>query len=332
MSTRKPIFFTSDNHLGHAKSIEFTNRPFQHVKDMKDSMIRRFNSVVPENGLTYFLGDIGLVNSIGIKDFVDKLNGDKILILGNHDKAYNSMYSAGFTAVMDSFQLTIAKERVTFSHCPLQGVYREDMTRFDKAVGTYYHKDYKHDKFSFRDEGQFHIHGHLHSKKGIPSSAVKLSRQWDIGVDGNKYQPVSISQIESWIAFTKKRMNTWMAINRRYEINWFGEVRNLSIDGGTEVRPQLCQKTGRLMVEIDYELKYVDMLVYWSFSDKTQSCGTICHRDGVMLNNALENLKLVDTQYCNYCREETVTKKGDCVKCGFSKTHKIEENNNETKS
>ncbi len=57
------------------------------------------------------------------------------------------------------------------------------------------------DKYSFPDFGQFHLHGHIHSR-GIKVNGKKIidGRQMDVGVPANKYLPVRLAQIESWIA------------------------------------------------------------------------------------------------------------------------------------
>ena len=60
MKNRKPIFFTSDWHIGHANSIVFDNRPFKDLDDMHRFFIKNYNAQVPEWGLCYFLGDIGV--------------------------------------------------------------------------------------------------------------------------------------------------------------------------------------------------------------------------------------------------------------------------------
>lgn len=168
---------------------------------MHEVIRNNFNATVPENGTTYILGDVGMMRSSEfIRDFVNSLNGTKILVLGNHDGSANKMHSLGFDAVMLMSALWIANEYVTLSHCPKQGVFREDTTGMRGATpGENWHGEKKNRKYSVPDEGQFHLHGHLHLDK----KEVKLGKQWDIGVVGNSYTPVSISRIESWIALYK---------------------------------------------------------------------------------------------------------------------------------
>lgn len=201
---RKLIFFTSDLHIGHARSIELDARPFTDLDHMHRVLVNNFNATVPPGSVTYFLGDVGLCKGSTIADIIKQLNGTKVLILGNHDKAHNAMYNMGFDVVLNTATLYIAGERVTMSHCPLKGVWRENTESMKGAMpGAMWHGDHKNLKYTVADEGQYHLHGHIHSPNHGKSEKT-LGRQYDVGVPANKYRPISISEIESWIAKHKK--------------------------------------------------------------------------------------------------------------------------------
>lgn len=51
------IYFTSDLHLGHANSIEFTNRPFSNVDEMNETLVRNINDIVSKKDELWILGD-----------------------------------------------------------------------------------------------------------------------------------------------------------------------------------------------------------------------------------------------------------------------------------
>lgn len=197
---RRKLYFTSDWHIGHKNVLKFDQRPFQDLNHMHSVLVKNFNHLVPKHGITYFLGDMGLCSHGLLKKVIDQLNGTKILVRGNHDGNMNSMYNAGFDVVIDKAQITIGKNIVTMTHCPLVGVFREDTTNMHGASpGENWHKENKHkDRFSINDFGQFHLHGHIHAG---PANGKKVidGRQMDVGVPGNNYKPVSLSQIESWI-------------------------------------------------------------------------------------------------------------------------------------
>jgi calcineurin-like phosphoesterase family protein len=217
MSNRKSIHFTSDWHLGHANSLKFDERPFRDVDHMHRVLINNYNSQVPPDGVCYFLGDVGMLGTEAMAEIMAQLNGTKVLILGNHDKNYSSMYNAGFDVVLNAGVLYIAEERVTMTHCPLRGVFRERTEHIRSAyssrdlaeggpVDTNWHGEHKSGRYSVANEGQFHLHGHIHSAPCNDKPRTD-GRQFDVGVPANDYRPVAISQIESWIARVKN--GTW---------------------------------------------------------------------------------------------------------------------------
>lgn len=197
---RRGIFFTSDWHIGHKNSLQLDNRPFRDLDHMREVLVNNFNSTVGDDSITYFLGDVGLCSGDTIRNVINQLKGTKVLCLGNHDKAHEAMYKNGFDVVLNGAVLYVAGHRVTMSHCPLLGVYREDTTDMKGAQpNSNWHGEHKQFKYTMRDEGQFHLHGHIHSPNHGKSQRI-LGRQFDVGVPANNYRPVSISQIESWIA------------------------------------------------------------------------------------------------------------------------------------
>ena len=81
------IFFTGDLHFGHANVIAFDNRPFKTVEEMDAELIRRWNNKVGKGDLTYVLGDmIWKARNDDAPELIKSLNGQIILIKGNHDR------------------------------------------------------------------------------------------------------------------------------------------------------------------------------------------------------------------------------------------------------
>lgn len=84
-------FLVSDTHFGHAGVCRFTHpddatvklRPWDDPAEMDDEMVRRWNETVRPNDKVYHLGDV-VINRKALKT-LSRLNGDKVLIRGNHD-------------------------------------------------------------------------------------------------------------------------------------------------------------------------------------------------------------------------------------------------------
>lgn len=197
---RKKIYFTSDWHIGHSNVLKFDERPFASLEEMHVCLIKNFNRYVPKHGITYFLGDMGLCSNGLLQSVISQLNGTKVLVRGNHDGNFDSMYNVGFDVVTDKSQICIGKNIITMTHCPLVGIPREDITGMKGATeGENWHKETKHkNRFSINDFGQFHLHGHIHSRSGNNKETIQ-GKQMDVGAPAWDYKPVSISQVEAWI-------------------------------------------------------------------------------------------------------------------------------------
>lgn len=202
---RKKIFFTSDWHIGHSEVLDFDQRPFKDLEEMHAWLIRNYNATVPEDGICYFLGDMGLCSSGFMSDFMSKLNkSTKVLILGNHDRGMHSMYGNGFDVVLNAGIFYIGNNRISMAHCPLPGIFREDVTGMKGAKeGENWHGEHKNGMFTSRDlEVDFHLHGHIHSDGKVKPRST--DRQFDVCLRANKYKPVALGAIESWITLVRK--------------------------------------------------------------------------------------------------------------------------------
>lgn len=198
--SRKSIHFTSDWHIGHQNAITFDQRPFSSLDEMHEALIRNYNAQVPKDGICYFLGDIGLSSSEKAREVISRLNGIKACIRGNHDKGDDALYNIGFDIVLNNATIYIAGKRVTMSHCPLRGVFREDVSEMrNSKEGEMWHGESRHGPYSVTDEGQAHLHGHIHAGPAN-TKLVKDGRQFDVGAPGNNYRPVHKSAVEAWIA------------------------------------------------------------------------------------------------------------------------------------
>ena len=96
-------FFTSDWHLFHENIIKYCNRPIKNDAQMQQHMVYKHNEIVDKKDLVWNLGDITLLSAdyIGkIRRSVNKFNGEKHLVLGNHDKWRAVKYEdAGFSTI-----------------------------------------------------------------------------------------------------------------------------------------------------------------------------------------------------------------------------------------
>ena len=84
------VFLVSDTHFGHTGVCKFTRndgvtklRPYSTPEEMDEDMIAKWNAKVKPTDKVYHLGDV-VINRRALPTLA-RLNGDKVLIRGNHD-------------------------------------------------------------------------------------------------------------------------------------------------------------------------------------------------------------------------------------------------------
>ena len=79
-------YYVSDLHFGHKTVIYYGNRPYQTTEEMDEDLIARWNKKVGKFDTVYIVGDFTLKKEPSyINGILDRLNGEKVLITGNHD-------------------------------------------------------------------------------------------------------------------------------------------------------------------------------------------------------------------------------------------------------
>jgi calcineurin-like phosphoesterase family protein len=171
------FFFTGDEHYGHENIIRLCHRPFKDVKEMNETLIARFNQVVPdhESSLTIHLGDIfyKLLPAEAV-NILQSLHGRHVLILGNHDglveqTPYLKSLFWGVDKMHEMFDYS--GNRIVLCHYPLE---------------SWNHSLSKR---------SWHLHGHIHSK-----NENRRPQRLDVGVDGHDFRPWTMEEIRTEIA------------------------------------------------------------------------------------------------------------------------------------
>lgn len=156
------IWFTADTHFSHANIIRFCNRPFKNVEEMDEKLIANWNQCIKPNDEVYHLGDFSFSGE-PLK-IARRLNGNKMLILGNHDRIKN-LQKCGFGWIKDCYELRIDKKtKIWLSH--------------------YSHRAWRH---NYR--GVIHLYGHSHGQ------LEDYGKSTDIGVDCWDYKPVHLDVV-----------------------------------------------------------------------------------------------------------------------------------------
>jgi calcineurin-like phosphoesterase family protein len=81
-------FFTGDTHFAREAIIRHCARPFANAAEMDAAMIANYNSVVTPRDRVIHVGDFAFkCEPKRLRAIFSKLNGQKFLVIGNHDGA-----------------------------------------------------------------------------------------------------------------------------------------------------------------------------------------------------------------------------------------------------
>jgi calcineurin-like phosphoesterase family protein len=161
------VFLTSDTHFGHAGVCKFTRddgvtklRPWTDPAEMDEEMVRRWNDRVRPKDKVYHLGDV-VINRKALKTLA-RLNGDKVLIRGNHDIFPDTEYREYFRELRAYHVMN----GMILSHIP---IHTASLGRFG-----------------------VNIHGHLHANRVMMEPAGK----YGIPVVDTRYHCVCVEQTD----------------------------------------------------------------------------------------------------------------------------------------
>jgi calcineurin-like phosphoesterase family protein len=183
LSTKKQnVFFTSDTHFYHANIMRFCDRPFETVELMNEYMIKKWNEVVKPEDYIFHLGDFAWGGSALWNDLLDRLNGKKILIIGNHDrKNLRQGYMGKFLSVEFEMMINVNGQPIYLNHLPFLC----------------------YDGSSHRDILTWNLHGHVHTSLyhngGFDFERIRdysFPTQYDVGVDLNNFRPISFDELK----------------------------------------------------------------------------------------------------------------------------------------
>ena len=167
------VFLTSDTHFGHAGVCRFTEsdgvtkiRPWTDPDEMDKEMIKRWNDTVRPNDKVYHLGDV-VINRKSLST-LHRLNGDKVLIRGNHDIFRDDEYRRYFRELRAYHVMN----GMILSHIPLH----------EASLGRF----------------GVNIHGHLHSNRVKKARGIDATTGKTLYSDENdvRYHCVCVEQTD----------------------------------------------------------------------------------------------------------------------------------------
>ena len=167
------VFLVSDTHFGHAGVCRFTCddgvtkiRPWTDPNEMDEEMVKRWNETVKPNDKVYHLGDV-VINRKALA-IMRRLNGDKVLIKGNHDIFKLQDYLPHFRDIRGYHVMN----NMILSHVP---VHPDSFGRF-----------------------RANIHGHLHQRRVMCEVWGEMEvdpRYFNVSVEQTDFRPILFEEV-----------------------------------------------------------------------------------------------------------------------------------------
>lgn len=111
-------WFIADTHFNHRNVITYDGRPFRDVQHMEQEIVSRWNSNIRPDDTVYHLGDFAFGPVELQTSLLGKLNGNKILIRGNHDGSQARCEKAGWKFVCDGLLINLSGLAILLIHDP----------------------------------------------------------------------------------------------------------------------------------------------------------------------------------------------------------------------
>jgi calcineurin-like phosphoesterase family protein len=161
------IFFLSDTHFFHDNIIKCCNRPFESCVDQDETIIKNWNSVIKKGDLVYHLGDIAWGGDYSV---LKRMNGQKIIIKGNHDKTKN-------------LENAVENKYIETWHYQKGFMYKNDYI---------FMSHFPHLRWDRCSHDSYHAFGHSHGKLDIV-----FGRSMDVSIDCIDFTPIHIDDFRS---------------------------------------------------------------------------------------------------------------------------------------
>ena len=162
-------FYISDTHFGHENIMRLCNRPFKTAEEQDEVIINNWNNTVSKNDTVYILGDFCFRAGKDPEYYLEKLNGKKILINGNHDGVIMKnirKYSKYFEKIVPYLEINDDGSKIILCHYPMV------------EWNGYFHNS-------------LHFYGHIHNN--IENDAYKIMKNvknaYNVGADILDFSP-----------------------------------------------------------------------------------------------------------------------------------------------
>lgn len=176
--------YIADWHYDHKNCIKFDNRPFFSRSEMNQTLVDRWNSVVSDEDVVYVLGDMFWCGAEMAIQVLDKLNGAKILVKGNHDRVSGPEMASRFASIVDYLEIKDGDRDVVLCHYPIPC-------------------------FKNHFYGWYHLYGHVHIS--FESNMMEHLKQEMSALYDRPCQMFNVGAMMPWMDYTPRTLDEILA-------------------------------------------------------------------------------------------------------------------------
>lgn len=170
------IYYIGDTHFGDKRIMELAGRPYFSTTEMDNDMLRKWNLRIKDNDTVCILGDFAFSNESA--RIVERLQGKKLLLLGNHDEVLSLEILNKFDGVKTIDTINDNGRSVCLCHYPLLS--------YNRSV-----------------YGGYHVFGHIHNNPNDKAYFLQaqLTNSFNCGADVVGFMPRTLDEL---IVFKKE--------------------------------------------------------------------------------------------------------------------------------
>lgn len=196
-------WFTSDLHLGHARVrdlVPLRGESFSDLDHMNTELVRRWNERVLPDDVVYCLGDMVMGQREKTLPMLSRLNGRKLLVMGNHDYCWPHLWKTSQAEKAQRWKdayWPYFKGLFTEISMPLSDGTHVHMHHFPYLGDS--HAEDRYADHRPKDLGVPLLHGHVHDAWRTATTPAGTPMV-NVGVDVNGFAPVSEQEILSLLS------------------------------------------------------------------------------------------------------------------------------------
>jgi len=162
------IWMWADPHFSHHNILNFGDRPYPNIELMNECLIQNHNNYVKENDISIWVGDVSWGGVQKANELLDRCNGYKILVIGNHDFNHGKLRNYNFDEVHMLMSIPLWGTEFILTHYPMENL---------------------------PNEGYHNIYGHVHQMElNLPNSTCVSVEQRHLG-----YRPIRLFDVYKFI-------------------------------------------------------------------------------------------------------------------------------------